>query len=229
MRCPECRGQTARDPWATDVQRCTKCGWTTAQKPQPAAEDLSEGQAALFVEQPAPSRDWSDRESQKRTKRGAKDLQTDEALRKHAAECIAAYEKRRRKFPKGRYVMDLDQIEYRIGRNDQIQFVCLLELSHSQPYKVEPAAGYLQTIIDRYYKADNQQRLVLAVADALGIPAFVVVFRLELHRFWVHRLKHEPPGIGEGWVTLEADEYWSRLEARQPPVPNHKEPEESRR
>lgn len=55
MRCAECNGSTARDPWATGVQRCVRCGWQSSETPKSDAEaPPHNGQGALFVKHHKP-------------------------------------------------------------------------------------------------------------------------------------------------------------------------------
>lgn len=104
------------------------------------------------------------------------------------------------------YTSDLDQIEYVIVKNVPIP-VAILELTrydhdeHDGPS--QSWAKYKSAILDRYFFRDAQGRFVKVMAERMGVPAYIVLFRKDLGSFYLFDMI-DPRA---NWVHMEPDEY----------------------
>ncbi len=104
------------------------------------------------------------------------------------------------------YTSDLDQIEYIIVDNIPIP-VAILELTRydhdEHDGQSQSWAKYKSAILDRYFFRDAQGRFVKVMAERMGVPAFIVLFRKDLGSFYLFDMID--PHVN--WVHMEPDEY----------------------
>jgi hypothetical protein len=105
----------------------------------------------------------------------------------------------------GLYVMDIDQVEWRLV-GDHPSPVALVELTRVDGNMKIPQT-YLDAIVARFTKRDGQASLLLRVAESLGINAWISLFRWDLSEFWVYNLS-----TGDGWWHVNKDGYVRWLE-----------------
>ena len=94
------------------------------------------------------------------------------------------------------YVLDVDQIEWRKTRFGGIAPVGLLELKRFDtdgPVRASMLADVLDPLEERF-----QGEACRRVAAALGVPAWLVVYRHDLTGFWVYNLTER-----RGWFPLD--------------------------
>ena len=104
-----------------------------------------------------------------------------------------------RTLDKSLYALDVDFIEWR-RRNGNIVPVALIEITRVDN-NVFVGKTYLDNIVKRY--DDGIQGLCsLKVSRALGIKAYIVLFRENLNEFWLYNLSEK-----RGWTKLSQREY----------------------
>lgn len=90
---------------------------------------------------------------------------------------------------------DVDQIEWRFV-DGKPKAVAVLELTRIDEGDGSPA--YRDAIIERFTKRDGQATLIRTVGAALHAPAWIVLFRRDLAKFWLYNL--DKPAAG--WTEL---------------------------
>lgn len=113
---------------------------------------------------------------------------------------------------KGYYMQDLDAVEYRYV-DGKLRIAALIEITRADNDKTVDE-HYLNGILERFRLRDSQGSLVIAMADKLGVPAFVVLFREDASEFWVFCLA-DPENdweSTESWLAMTPDEYTHFLE-----------------
>jgi hypothetical protein len=86
--------------------------------------------------------------------------------------------------------LDVDQIEWRILPNGRVRPVAVLEITRrdwDEGLPLDPPQSYLEDVLKRF-KSDLQSMTTWIVAEALGVGAFLVVFKKELDGFYVYDL-----------------------------------------
>ena len=104
------------------------------------------------------------------------------------------------------YTCDLDQVEYVIVKQE-IHPVAIIELTR---YDQDEYAGssqswakYRSAVLDRYFFRDSQGRFVKKMAELIGVPAYLVLFRKDVESFWIFDMCCKDAL----WVKKDADEY----------------------
>ena len=151
--------------------------------------------------------DYSSDSSKKKTEGGVKARQRDDKedrsllYRDWRRETVKKGEKKRTC-----YTSDIDQVEYMIVKGETIP-VAILELTRydfdESDRPSQSWAKYLSSILDRYFFRDNQGRFVKTIAGKLGIPAYIILFRHDLAKFWVFDMC-DAKAL---WVHKDQDEY----------------------
>jgi len=91
-----------------------------------------------------------------------------------------------RTLDKALMMMDVDYIEWRF-REGELTPVGVMEVTRVDGGK-EVSEGYLDAIVKRYEARDLQARATRKVAEALGVKAYIVLFRYNCREFWVYNL-----------------------------------------
>lgn len=107
----------------------------------------------------------------------------------------AVYRKWRRTLTFYGAVSDIDQIEWRSDVP-----VAVFELTRTDG-QGDPGPSYLNAILERF-KRDKQDVRAVTVGNALGVTAWIVLFRCDVGKFWVYNLTD-----CRGWWSLTADGY----------------------
>lgn len=133
--------------------------------------------------------DYSSQSSKKKIEGGVKARQRDDnedrslIYRDFRRETVKKGEKK-----KTCYTSDVDQVEYIIVKGETIP-VAILEITRYDfdegDRPSQSWAKYLSAVLDRYFFRDNQGRFVKTIAAKLGIPAYIVLFRHDLEKFWI--------------------------------------------
>lgn len=113
---------------------------------------------------------------------------------------------------RGYYMQDLDSVEYRY-EDGKLRIAALIEITRADNGKTVDE-HYLDGILERFRLRDSQGSVVVEMADRLGVPAFVVLFKEDVSCFWVFCLADPlSQWVGnEGWVEMEPDQYAHFLE-----------------
>jgi len=85
------------------------------------------------------------------------------------------------------YAWDVDFIEWRYREGKPIP-VALTELTRADNGIIVDSS-YLETIIWRYFVRDKQGEITKYLADKLGIPAYIILFRQCCTEFWVYDME----------------------------------------
>ena len=101
-------------------------------------------------------------------------------------------------FGGGMYVLDVDQIEWRKSPRGTIEPVVLIELKRFDTNAPVETRWLDKTLrnVERRFQGEACRR----VAAALGVPAWLVVFRHDLTGFWVYNLTDR-----RGWFPADDD------------------------
>ncbi len=101
----------------------------------------------------------------------------------------------------GGYFMDIDFIKWKF---DEIgpHPVAITEITRCDSDSA--GQGYLYAIIDRYFCRDRQGALVTALAEQLGVPAFLVLFQKEIKWLKVYHFSDQR------WHDYTADS-WAKF------------------
>lgn len=109
----------------------------------------------------------------------------------------------RRTFKSSSYVMDLDQVEYRIVDGEFIP-VAVLELTRTDE-AVRSAVALQTAVLHRISVENIQAKVLVSMAKRLGVDAFLVLFVADLSEFHVYNLTTEK----RWWVmNPERYQYW---------------------
>lgn len=135
--------------------------------------------------------DWSEREGPTKGKQ-----------RKDSEDRCADYRAWRHRLGDGCYVMDIDQIEWRLVDGLPVP-VAALELSRVDGNKRLPQS-YLNAVTTRFQDRDGQASAITAFAAKMGVKAWVVLFRWDLTDFWVYNLTDT-----RGWWHMDKPRYTS--------------------
>ncbi|MDX2273768.1 MAG: hypothetical protein NW237_17705 [Cyanobacteriota bacterium] len=103
-------------------------------------------------------------------------------------------------------MIDVDFIEWRYREGELIP-VGVMEVTRVDHDKLVTPA-YLAAIIDRFESRDLQAKAARQVAAALGVNAFIVLFREDCREFWVYNLTDPSP-----WQHLLPDQMETFLKA----------------
>jgi hypothetical protein len=125
---------------------------------------------------------------------------------------VAEYRRWRRQFGHGAYVTDIDQVEYRRDQEGGLHPVATLELTRVEVGKTV-GPGYLDSILDRYNKRDDQGTTARLWAWHLGVCVYIVLFREDLSEFWVYNLTND-----KGWREMHQAQYKAWLIAFRSPA-----------
>lgn len=153
------------------------------------------------------SLDWRDEESVVRVD-GTKAVQRPDT----DVDRTVKYREWHRTFGPDICVNDLDQIEWRVIDGAVVP-VAHIELSRVDGNRDVPLT-YLEAAWNRFTVRDLQSKVSTLVAEALGIPAYFVLFRWDLTEFWIREFYVPgrapvddwfPPSVG----GISADDYRS--------------------
>lgn len=108
-------------------------------------------------------------------------------------------------------VTDFDQIEWRSDGQGYLVPVALFELTRVDG-NVPVSQNYLDKILDRILKRDQQGELAKRAASGLDMKAWIVAFRHDLSEFWVYNLSYE-----RGWFHGDAKWFRGFIESLQCP------------
>ena len=122
--------------------------------------------------------------------------------RKDAEDRCVEYRNWRHSFGGGCYVMDMDQVEWRLQHSDPVP-VAVLELSRVDG-NVKLPQTYLDAVTTRFQKRDAQGSAITTFADLLKVKAWIVLFRWDLSEFWIYNLTD-----GRGWWCMTKPKYHS--------------------
>jgi hypothetical protein len=126
--------------------------------------------------------------------------------RKDVQDRTAEYRKWRWCFGDGKYVNDVDHVEWRMV-DGKPKAVAVFELSRVDG-NVHVPDKYLDAVLSRYNKRDGQSAFIKYTAQAFNTHAWIVLFRWDLSEFWVYNLTNN-----SGWYkNLTKDQYedWIR-------------------
>jgi hypothetical protein len=126
--------------------------------------------------------DWRDRSSAARSEEGTKKVQRSDAHVDRTAE----YRKWHRTFGPEFLVCDIDQVEYRMVNGVAVP-VAIIELSRVDSDSDVPDS-YRKSAWDRFSERDSQSKIIAAVAERAGVPAYFVLFWRKLSEFWTHEV-----------------------------------------
>lgn len=104
------------------------------------------------------------------------------------------------KLGKGFYANDVDQIEWR-GTGVNGFPVAVIELSRIDEELQNPHA-YRKAVLERFTIRDAQAFYAVRVATALGVCAFIVLFKFDLSEFHVYNLTKK-----KGWFVYDQPGY----------------------
>lgn len=90
---------------------------------------------------------------------------------------------------------DVDSIEWR-WRNGEPVPVAVIEITMADN-DVNVCQKYLDAIIDRYENRDKQAALTRKVAIALGVNAYILLYRRNMMQFWLYNLSEKT-----GWSVM---------------------------
>lgn len=100
---------------------------------------------------------------------------------------------------------DVDSVEWRYIGNE-LRAVAVIETTRVDSGRVVDE-GYLRNIIERFDNRSIQGDAARAVAAALGVPAYLVLFRQDCSEFWLYKLSR-PAAERKPWE-------WRHLSAQQ--------------
>lgn len=146
--------------------------------------------------------DWFDEETKQLAASGAKAHQ-----RKDREDRTLGYKNWHRSLGPGLYVIDVDQVEYRIDRDGNVNIIALLELTRMDG-NGSPSKSYLDSILQRFWARDAQARIITSIAEMLKVKAWIVLFREDLRQFSLYNISDN-----RGWYeNLTAAKYaeWLR-------------------
>lgn len=118
------------------------------------------------------------------------------------------YSEWHRTLDKSLLALDVDYIEWRF-KDGNLYPVAVIEVTRTDKGKVVNNA-YLNTIRERFEVRDLQGRAAVRVATALGVKAFIVLFREDCSEFWLYNLSDR-----KGWcyfTPLQMEEFLLKLE-----------------
>lgn len=96
----------------------------------------------------------------------------------------AEYKLWHRKLSRSCSALDVDFIEWRY-RNGSMIPVALTEITRVDIDK-EVSINYLESIVDRYNERDFQGKATRYLANKLGIPAFIILYKQGCTDFWIY-------------------------------------------
>ncbi|NJK62069.1 MAG: hypothetical protein HC921_04715 [Synechococcaceae cyanobacterium SM2_3_1] len=102
---------------------------------------------------------------------------------------------------------DVDFIEWRY-RQGELVAVAVIEVTRVDRGKTVNSA-YLQAIIARFETRDMQAKAARKVATALGVSAYIVLFREDCSQFWVYNLSH--PQDWQMFDPLQMEQFLLKL------------------
>jgi hypothetical protein len=147
--------------------------------------------------------------SLQRTEDGTKAIQQTKAEEiKYRLEALDAYRERHIGIGSRCYCIDVDQVEFRNLGNGLVP-IAVIELTVIQPYPTFPGpdSEYLAGILHRLHNESAQAELLVLIANALEVPAFVVSFRKEVDRFMVYELTDAITSKDATWQTMPGLKY----------------------
>ena len=106
----------------------------------------------------------------------------------------------RRTFKSSSYVMDMDQVEYRIVDGEFIP-VAVIELTRTDE-DVRSAVALQTAVLRRISEENIQAKVLVSMAQRLGVDAFLVLFVADLSEFHVYNLSTE-----NGWWVMNPERY----------------------
>ena len=106
----------------------------------------------------------------------------------------------RRTFASSSYVMDIDQVEYRIV-DDEFIPVAVIELTRTDE-AVRSAVALQTSVLRRISEENIQAKVLVSMAERLGVDAFLVLFVADLSEFHVYNLSTE-----KGWWVMNPERY----------------------
>ena len=109
-----------------------------------------------------------------------------------------AYRDWRHKFGKKRYVVDLDQVEYKII-NGNIVPVAVLELTRAD---WSPGKSLQDTVLKRIDKQYAQGKALRELSKRIGVDAYIVLFVKDLSEFHIYNLTRD-----SGWHVCDQEKY----------------------
>lgn len=107
----------------------------------------------------------------------------------------------RRTFKSSSYVMDMDQVEYRIVDGEFIP-VAVIELTREDHPPVRSAVALQTAVLHRISEENIQAKALVSMAERLGVNAFLVLFVADLSEFHVYNLSTE-----NGWWVMNRERY----------------------
>jgi hypothetical protein len=116
-----------------------------------------------------------------------------------------AYRDWRRTAGQRLYVMDFDQVEWRVidGKFEPVAIVELTMVNGT----IRVPQGYLDAIITRFTERDGQASILREAAERMRIKAWITLFRWDLSEFWIYNLSENT-----GWWHVDQHTYINWLE-----------------
>ena len=108
------------------------------------------------------------------------------------------------------YTTDVDQVEFVIVKNE-VHPVAVIDITRfdddEYTKKPESWAKYRQAVLDRYFFRDSQGQFMRCVANKMGVPAYLVLFRKDVKSFWVFEMTKNDAD----WIHMSDEEYYEFL------------------
>lgn len=111
------------------------------------------------------------------------------------------YRNWRHTFGNKQYVMDLDQVEYKIV-DDKIIPCAVLELTRTDEAIYGDGSALYAAVFKRIKIDGSQGKALIEMADRLGVEAYIVLFVKDLSEFHIYNLSTDV-----GWYRCDQDGY----------------------